>query len=320
MVKLSHDAIVERLESFGMVHRSVQCTTEGEYQPGDVDWNNKDVVHRNFVHSRISDVVCVIEKDLQASISYQTVLGMPFPLILVHYDTGPNEQAHFVTALAWTMVTRHQFIPVTETRTRAVTTYTVASTRFWMLLWPVIRRLLQINHRTLMSEDTPLRERRGRLRSWGYTFRGDGAPRDIRTTISVAANNLEFPDPPLEAPTLPAVPLAGLSGGAPVLVGRSDHLGLLLRRDGDRVLAFSRVCPHEGAELDDVPVADGCQRCPWHGRELRPLAELDLTATHPEADTEWHHLEVVDDEIRVTVTETGPGRRVGVRSAAGSSA
>lgn len=305
MVKLSHDAIIERLESFGMAHRSLECSTEGEYLPADVDWNNKDVVHRNFVHTRIDDVVCVVEKDLQASLSYQKVLGVPVPLILVHYDTGPNEQAHFVTGGAWTMITRHEFIPVSDTRTRAVTTYTVASTRFWMLFWPVIRKLLQINHRTLMSEDTPLRERRGRLRSWGYRYRGDGAPVDIRATISVAANNVVFPDPPAEPPRFSPVPLSRLTDGARVLVGRSDHLGLLLRRQGERIEAYARLCPHEGAELDDIEVRDGCQACPWHGRELPPVAVLDLETEAPTAATRWHQLEVVDEAVHVTVTPPG---------------
>jgi nitrite reductase/ring-hydroxylating ferredoxin subunit len=301
VVKLSHDAIIERLESLGMVHRSLECSTEGEYLPADVDWNNKDVVHRNFVHSRIDDIVCVMEQDLQASLSYQKVLGMSFPLVLVHYDTGPNEQAHFMTALAWTMVTHHQFIPVSDTRTRAVTTYTVAGTRLWMLLWPVIRTLLRINHRTLMSEDTPLRERRGRLRSWGYRYRGDGAPVDLRTTISVAANNIVFPDPPAEPPCFAPVALSRLTDGSRVLVGRSDHLGLLLRRQGTRLEAYTRLCPHEGAELDDIEVRDGCQACPWHGRELSPAAVLDLTAEAPSAETRWHHLSVVDGAVRVRV-------------------
>jgi nitrite reductase/ring-hydroxylating ferredoxin subunit len=305
VVKLSHDAIIERLESFGLVHRSVQCSTEGEYLPADVDWNNKDVVHRNFVHSRIADVPTVVEKDLQAAVSFQTVLGTPFPMVLVHYDTGPNEQAHIVTALAWTMVTHHRFIPLSETRTRAVTTYTVASSRFAMLLWPAIRKLLQVNHRTLMSEDTPLRERRGRLRSWGYHYRGDGAPVDMRTTVSVVANNLVFPDPPAEPPTFDPVALSRLGQGSRVLVGRSDHLGLKLRRQGTRVEAYARLCPHEGAELDDVEVQDGCQTCPWHGRELPPEAVLDLTQDAPSAETTYHCLAVVDDEVRVTVKPAG---------------
>jgi hypothetical protein len=305
VVKLSHEAIIERLEGLGLVHRSVECSTEGEYLTADVDWNNKDVVHRNFVHSRIVDVPAVVEKDLQAALSYQTVLGMPFPMVLVHYDTGPNEQAHFVTALAWTMVTHHRFIALSDTRTRAVTTYTVASNRFGMLLWPVIRKLLEINHRTLMSEDTPLRERRGRLRSWGYRYRGDGAPVDLRTTMAVTASNVVFPDPPAEPPSFDPVALSRLAEGSRVLVGRSDHLGLLLRRQGTQLEAYTRMCPHEGAELDDVEVRDGCQTCPWHGRELPPVAVLDLTAEAPSAETQWHHLSVTDSAVQVTVKPPG---------------
>ncbi|OWY62944.1 hypothetical protein B7486_55730 [cyanobacterium TDX16] len=305
MVKLSHEAIVERLEGLGMVHRSLECSVEGEYLPCDVDWNNKDVIHRNFVHSRIDDIVGVMEKDLQASLSYQKVLGIRFPMVLVHYDTGPNEQAHFVTALAWTMVTRHRFVPVSETRTRAVTTYTLASGRAWMWLWPVIRILLKRNHRTLMSEDTPLRERRGQLRSWGYRYRSDGAPVDLRTTMSVAANNVVFPDPPAEPPCFDPVALSSLAEGSRVLVGRSDHLGVLLRRQGTRLEAYARLCPHEGAALDDVEVHDGCQSCPWHGRELPPMAVLDLTAEAPAAETPWHHLVVEDGAVQVQVKQPG---------------
>lgn len=77
MVKLNHAAILEKLAEHGMRARSVQLDTQGEYLPTDVDWNNKDVVHRNHVHSLIEDVVCVIEHDLQASISFQKVLGVP---------------------------------------------------------------------------------------------------------------------------------------------------------------------------------------------------------------------------------------------------
>jgi hypothetical protein len=301
VVKLSRDEIVEQLEGLGFVHRSVECSTVGDYLPADVDWNNKDVVHRNFIHSRIVDVPTVMEKDLQAALSYQTVLGAPFPIVLVHYDTAPNEQAHMVTALAWTMITHHRFVPLSETRTKAITTYTVASSRFFMLLWPVIRQLLKINHRTLMSEDGPLRERRGQLRRWGYHYRGDGAPVDIRTTVSVAANNLVFPDPPAEPPTFDPIPLSRLADGSRVLVGRSDHLGMILSREGSRLTAYSRLCPHEGAPLDDAEVRDGCQACPWHGRQLPPLAELDLEAEEPSAETRYHCLAVVDDAVRVTV-------------------
>ena len=317
MVKLNHEAILEKLAEHGMRSRSVQLDTEGEYLPTDVDWNNKDVVHRNHVHSLIEDVVCVIERDLQASISFQKVLGVPFPLILVHYDTEPNHQTHFVTVLAWTMVTEHEFIALSPTRTRAVTTYTVAARPFWMLFWPVIRALLRINHRKLMSEDSVLRERRGKLRSWGYTYKGDGAPRDIRDTIHIGANNVVLPDPPPDPPVFPSVALPEIGEGTWTYIGRNDHLGLKLTREGRRVLAFVRMCPHEGADLDPVVLASGCQNCPWHGRKLLPAAVVDLDDPVPAADTEWHHLEVQEGRLHVTVTSV-TGSRSARRAPAGA--
>lgn len=308
-MKLSHDQIVERLEAHGLVHRTVQMHTEGEYLPTDVDWNNKDVPHLNHLHSLVNDVTCVAEKDLQASISLQKVLGIPFPLILVHYDIGPNHQTHFVTLLAYSMITNHQFIQLSPTRTRAVTTYTVCSTRFWMLFWPLIRRLIKRNWAQLMTEDVPMRTRRGQLRSWGYSFRGDDEPmRDIRASIPIAANNVLLPDPPLEVPAIAPVPVERIPRDGFTYLSREDHLGLALTRDGDRVLAYPRLCPHEGARLDDAPMADGCLVCPWHGRELGPVATLDLREDEPHADTDWHHLEVVDGKLHVSVSEAGtPG-------------
>lgn len=303
MVKLSHDLIVERLEEHGLRHRSVRLETEGEYLPTDIDWNNKDVVHRNHVHEYIADVVCVIERDLQASISFQTVLGVPFPLILVHYDSAPMEQTHFLTVMAWTMVTHHEFVVLSPTRTRGVTTYTVAARPFWLLFWPLIRALLRRNHRKLMSEDRPLRERRGRLRSWGYSFRGDDGPRDIRSTMSVAADNVCVPDPPVDPPVFAAVPLASIDEGW-TYVGRSDHWGVKVTRADQELRVYARMCPHEGADLDPVPATGRCQVCPWHGRELPPIAVIDLVGDDPGAETDRHHLSVSDGRLHVTAKAT----------------
>lgn len=309
VVKLSQADIVERLESFGMVSRTLQMHTEGEYLPTDVDWNNKDVPHLNEVHSLVDDITCVIERNMQASISLQKVAGITNPLILVHYDAETNHQTHFVTLLAWTMVTDHEFIALSPTRTRAVTTYTVCASPFWMRLWPLIRWLLRRNYRQLMSEDVPLRERRGRLRSWGYTFRGDGELRDIRASLNIHANNVFAPEPPVAPPAFAPVPIDDLAADRCAFVGRSDHLGLLLKREGRRVLAFARLCPHEGAEMDAVAVRDACQVCPWHGRQLEPLAVVDLDSPAPEADTPWHHLAVRDGRIEITVTDTSDPKR-----------
>ena len=307
--------MVEQLRAHGLRFRTVTMQTEGEYQPIDVDWNNKDIPHLNHIHEWVNDVTCVAERDFQASVSLQKVLGIPFPVVLVHYDTEPGHQAHFFTLLAWTVVTDIEFVNSTPTRTRATTSYTVGSSRFWMLFFPVIRALLRRNYRQLMAEDVPMRERRGLLRSWGYTFRGDGATRDLRDSIPIGRDNVVPPDPvDLGATAFPPVPLAELTESGWAVVGRSDHLGLKFQRKGRSVLAYARMCPHEGADLDPAPAVDGCLTCPWHGRRLEPVAVLDLDAPDATAETPWHRLRIEADHLHVTLSGTGSGPLLPTRS------
>lgn len=298
MVKLSHGEILEQLERHGLRHRTVAMQTEGEYLPTDVDWNNKDVLHRNHVHKLIDDVPCVVETDLQAAISLQRIAGIRVPLVLVHYDTETNRQTHFLTIGAWTMVTEHEFVPLSPTRTRAITTYTVAGNRFWMAFFPLIRILLKANYRQLMSEDVPMRERRGTLRSWGYSFRGDGERRDIRWTVPVGVDNVLPPDE-LRAPPPVTVPLDELRPDRWTQVGRSDRFGLKLRLEDGAVAAYPRLCPHEGADLSEIEPTRDCIVCPWHGRELGPVAVLDLDGDVSEASSPWHHLVRRDGSLRI---------------------
>jgi hypothetical protein len=301
VARLNRDALVAQLEAQGLHVRMVTVQTEGEYLPTDADWNNKDVPHLNQVHQWVDNVTFVTDRDLQAQVNLQQVLGIPFPVVLVHYDNAPNEQTHVVTLLAWTIVTHHEFIPVTATRTRAVTSYSVGSTRFWMLFFPAVRWAIRRNWRQLMSEDVPMRERRGRLRALGYRFRGDDDEiRDFRASLPIASDNVIPPEDGPAPEPLGSVRVDALTGSSWTLLGQTDHLGLKLRREGDEVVAYPRMCPHEGADLDTTPATDGCLVCPWHGRRLHPVARLDLADDGSTADTRWHRLAIRDGELHVT--------------------
>jgi 3-phenylpropionate/trans-cinnamate dioxygenase ferredoxin subunit len=50
----------------------------------------------------------------------------------------------------------------------------------------------------------------------------------------------------------------------PILCMRLETVDLLLIRDGDRVFACERACPHEQADLGLGRVADGRLFCPRH--------------------------------------------------------
>jgi 3-phenylpropionate/trans-cinnamate dioxygenase ferredoxin component len=67
------------------------------------------------------------------------------------------------------------------------------------------------------------------------------------------------------------LPLAQL-GERVIVCAKIGHVGLLLIRDGDKVIACERACPHEQADLSLGRVAEGRLQCPRH------LASFDLVS------------------------------------------
>ena len=183
-----------------MVSRTLQVHTEGEYLPTDVDWNKQGRPPPQRVHSLVNDVTCVIRRNMQASISLQTVAGLTNPLILVHYDAEPNHQTHFVTLLAWTMVTDHEFIalsPPAPERSRPT-----PSARPGSGCSPgrSSSGCCCRNYRQLMSEDVPLRERLRPSALVGLHVPGRRrAPRHPRLAQHPREQRLR-PDPPPDEP------------------------------------------------------------------------------------------------------------------------
>lgn len=287
----SQAELIARLSRLGLTFRTVTVQTEGDYQVEDADWNFKDVPHLNHVHGLADNVNGLTDRDAVASVTLQRVLGVPLPLVLSHYENAPDCQTHLFTLFTYVVVTEITFEALTPTRTRVVTTYAVGSSRFWMRLFPLVRRLLERNYRTLMSEDLPMRERKGRLRSWGYSFRGDGRRREFTESLDIERDHV-IPPPRGPVLELQRIDVSSLAEGVPRLVGRSDHLGLRIERAGGELRVFPRMCSHEGAELDGV-AADRCGlRCPWHGRRVAPIGVIDLDGATPVLEVENGRLRV----------------------------
>lgn len=298
MPRLTREELVDALTRHGLRFRAVTVETEGAYQIDDADWNVKDVPHLNQVHGWAQNVNGVTDADVEASINLQRVLVFRLPLVLSHYVTAPDRQTYFFTLLSYVVVCDITFVAVSPTRTRVVTTYTVGSSRFWMLFFPVIGWLLKRNFRQLMSEDLPMRERRGLLRSWGYSFRGDGAPRDFRDSLDISRDNVVAPAQPRPSQSH-LIPVDQIPEGGWCYLGRSDHLGLKVRRRGRILEFFPRSCPHEGADLDGVEPESSALPCPWHGRRLRAAAVFDLDGASGPLTIACHRIEIADGVIQV---------------------
>jgi hypothetical protein len=95
-----------------------------------------------------------------------------------------------------------------------------------------------------------------------------------------------------------------------MFVGRSDHYGVQIFRRVDAIDVFPRLCPHEGACLDQSTLkGERAISCRWHGRRFGPLLRIALPAQAAEYLGPFHRFVVSGDELRIMPIPTD-GRTV----------
>lgn len=269
------EQIMNGLRKKGLRFSDFSLTHEGDYTVEDADWNYKDVPHLNHIHHLVDATYAVMKDDLIATLNVQNVLGFRLPLSVVNYQSGKNEQTYFTTFFIFVLIVRTHYEELGPCKTKVVTTYHVGYPRFLKWCFPIIRFLIKRNYKNLMSGDIPMRERRGQLRKWGYSFYKDGETYSFPKTMEILKDNVI---PPLAASFRmqldinKVLPEEGL-----YFTGRADHVGLRLERRHDKLYLFSRTCLHEGASLDQEKCSPEMKlKCPWHGRVHTPLAIIAL--------------------------------------------
>jgi nitrite reductase/ring-hydroxylating ferredoxin subunit len=285
MKKYTKSQIVSRLKREGLQFSSFDLIHEGRYAVDDADWNYKDVPHLHFVHELAEGILTSVGDDVVTSVNMQKVLWFRFPFAVTNYESGPNSQTYYTVWLYYILIIETTYEAAGPDLTRVVTTYSVGFPKWLRWTFPLIKWILKRNYDNLMTTDIPMRLRKGELRSWGYTFRKEGARYSFAKTMDIKVPNVI---PPLKSAATESRSLV-LSDVLPTdgeyFMGRDDHLGIRLVREGGLLMLFPRMCPHEGASLDRYKcsgpkeaVKGGVLRCPWHGRSFGPFATIDVSS------------------------------------------
>ncbi len=293
--------LISEMEREGFLFKNFSLTHEGAYAVEDADWNYKDVPHLHHIHALVESIIASVGDSEIATINVQKVLGVRFPLALFNYQSAPNAQTYYTTWLVFVLIIESAYEALGPNRTRVRTTYHLGAPRGWGWCFPLIRWVLMRNYRALMADDLPMRERRGQLRDWGYSFKKRGVLHSFEDTMDISVSNVVAPAG-LRSPSLRLRLDRELADGE-FLVGRDDHVGLRLVREGNALLIFPRLCPHEGASLDGQRACERTLRCPWHGRLLRPLGTLDLRQPGSRCLTECHEIRVDSGAVTVAPRE-----------------
>ena len=307
MRKYSKDQIIARLKSEGLFFSEFSLIHEGNYETDDADWNYKDVPHLHYVHELAEAIPTVVGDDVIASINMQKVLGFRFPFSLTNFESGENAQTYYTTWMFYVLMIETSYEKIGPCQTRVTTTYAVGSPKLLQWTFPIIRWILKRNYDNLMSTDIPMRTRRGQLRGWGYTFYKEDPKYSFEKTMDIRKPNVIPPASPEVHSTYNVSIAEVLPSDGEHFLGRDDHVGIRLVRQGNQLMLYPRMCPHEGASLDGYTckggkdsVRGGKLQCPWHGRVFKPLANFDLANPHSqEAKTELFVIAFAQDVLQI---------------------
>lgn len=312
------DELVTALKTEGMKFQQFECISEGEYSPDDAAWNYMDIPHLTYVHKQVDGVLSLAADQITGSIFFQRIPFFRLPLTVLTYQSAPNAVTYYTSFGFFLLIIQTSWAAMSPTHARVVTRYAVGWTGWFVgLLYPLIKRLLERNYRILMSEDLPMRQQRGLLRKKGYGFRMQGDVPSFLDSKKIMQQNVVTPEHNVIAPRdLPSwgsrtIEYASLQEGRPVYLGEPDHLGLAIVRFGSAVHICPRLCPHEGAGLDEAV----CQaaalgnpqcivQCPWHGRKFRPILSIELPPSQQTYETDWHGFAVEPHQLRVHCRNT----------------
>ncbi len=299
--------IIGMLRKEGVRFQTFELISEGDYSPDDAAWNYMDIPHLTHIHKQVDAYTTLAADALSASIFFQNVPLARFPLTVLIYQSSPNSITYYTSFFLFILIIETQWEEIAPLRTRVTTKYAIGS-RSWLvrLAFPVVKWMLRRNYRILMSEDLPMRDWRGHLRRCGYEFKMNGSVPSFIDSRKLMQHNVLIPQQNLIASTevLPwgeeTILFAGLVEGERRFVGPSNHLGVFLIKAGNAVRVYPRLCPHEGASLDQVNEDSNCTvMCPWHGRKFRPILSVSLPASSHEVRTPWHQYVIRPDSLTI---------------------
>jgi nitrite reductase/ring-hydroxylating ferredoxin subunit len=302
------------LEAEGTTFRTFECVSEGAYAPQDAAWNYMDIPHLQYVHKQVEGCLTLAGDAVTASVFFQKIPFARIPLTVLIYQSAPNCITYYTSFFAFLLVIETTWEALAPLHTRVTTRYAVGWTNPLVgFAFPLIRWLLKRNYAILMSEDLPMRTQRGRLRQLGYDFKMEGEIPSFVDSRKVMRQNVVTPEQqhvllPSQSQSWGSIRVAldSFQEDERRFVGPEDHTGLLLLRSKNQLLIYPRLCPHEGASLDEAPAKSSSLRredgakapcnlmCPWHGRLFRPILTLDLPAPPSLHQTDWHSYRVQD--------------------------
>ena len=163
----------------------------------------------------------------------------------------------------------------------------------------MIGKILLKNYRKLMSEDTPMRDRKGRLRKIGHHFFSPNATYPFNYSEQISKSNVYLKIAEKNSVQINKSDILKSQNGNTV----GEKIGVLsffISEDENKIKLWPSTCSHEGAELSLKCIKGERIFCPWHNRISMPIVVMDKIDKNLKINNSKDY-EVIDEEDRLKI-------------------
>tara|TARA_B110000240_G_scaffold171491_1_gene195831 strand:+ start:109 stop:1038 length:930 start_codon:yes stop_codon:yes gene_type:complete len=272
--------LIKDLKKSNIYFKDFTLTTGGnDFTPDDIDWNFKDILHMDNIHSGFIGHTVNFTDSTISNIYIQTLFGFKFPVNVYQYDSGNDEVTYLSTFLNFLLIVNTKSVQV-KNRTDAITTYNVGSSKILLkLFFPFIKYSLTKNYKILMDEDGVMRKRRGELRKWGANFIKYNNRYTFLETMEISKSKCKFKASLFNSKIASKCKIVKKYENGSIkefVSGQSDAWGLRGLIENNKITIYPRMCDHEGACLDEAKFQNIRIVCPFHNKKISPIHSQNL--------------------------------------------
>ena len=301
MSKKSYKEIISSLEKQNYKFNYYNSETVGNYLPEDADWNYKDIEHPKLVHSDFSAIPTYISKDMACSINLQKIplIGITLPLLIVNYEYSKFNQTYYTSFGPYIIFIDTNIKKIETDKTIVKTKYAIGSKSIFKFLHGLIGKILLKNYKKLMTEDTPMRDRKGKLRKIGHHFFFPNDTYPFNYSEQISESNVYLKNGEKNTIEINKNDILKSKNGNTI----GEKIGVLsffISNDENKINLWPSTCSHEGAELSLKCIKRERIFCPWHNRISIPIVTMDKINQNLKINNNKDY-EVIDEEEKLKI-------------------
>ncbi len=298
MSNLSFQNIISELTNYGFKINKFTVSTKGSYSQLDVDWNYKDIMHLDHVHSHTKSYIPLnIGKKSASYISFQKIplIGITVPVFFLVYEHSAFNQIHFTNLGSIILVVDLKIVKNGK-QTTVNSQYALATKGIYSLFTILLKKITLRKYYKLLAEDTPLREQRAQLREVGHDFIKQGETYDYDHSAKINQNNVTLLK---GTPSKITTSISQIIKNQPNKIGTNKGVLSFFLTYNQNIQIWPTTCSHEGANITKACIRNEHITCPWHGRKIKPIIELTYDGKIVSTNEQVYKLEKYQDDLEI---------------------